>query len=436
MATGDNGDKQPLVHKPGYHDDDEDSDHVISEDALRLRFLTTEELEANYWKMSAAFSVNHGCVNCCLAYASTVLGDRLGSIGNGLLYVVFALSAAFFSKPFVSWLGGKTSLVVSCFGYFIFVVGFLAAVLGKTTDDDTTAVEPIWGIYLIGCFCGGLSGGILWTAQGRYFAQSARLAASESGSAIEEKNNSFAATFALLYLGSEMVLKLIATLLYSISWGGVDSDIVVFGVYPVIAFISSVFMMLGTRDLQDNESMQTTVMGGCEQAVASFTLAFSDIRLALLLPFQVAFGFASSFFLYYIFGTIVSGSTKLGVSYIGLMSATIMFAGATTAFPAAYIANRYGKPVVMTGGGLALAAVGLTCFVFNTTILGTREMIIPIMIVFGVARGTWVSFCIFFFSKYLFHSFVFLVFRKIPTGRSLQISSLILLTRSHLLLRR
>jgi MFS family permease len=381
---------QPLVRKATFCDDEDDA--VIPEDVLRLRYMSAEEVESNYWNMCLAFSINHACANCCLTYASTVLGDRLGSIGNGVLYCVFAFTAAFLSKPFVICYGARRSLIIACFGYSIFVLGFFSAVLGTSNSDydDSVSVEPTWGLYLFACVCGGLAGGILWTAQGRYFAHSARMASTDSGQPVEQTNNSFAATFAMLYLGSEMVLKLVATLLYSFSWGGMDSDIVVFGVYPCIALLAAVYMMW-IKDLKDDDVTQTTVMGGLKQALASFILSFCDLKLTLLLPFQISFGFASSFITYYVFGTIVSESTVLGETYVGLLSAIIMFVGAGIAMPSATLANKYGKPLVMTCGGLALAGTGLICFVFNTAALGTWELIVPLMVVFGFARGTWVS---------------------------------------------
>jgi hypothetical protein len=389
---GNRNNKNNIKNDGGEEGRDDDSSPVLPEGLLRLRYMSSEEIEANYFRMCAAFSVNHACANCCLTYASTVLGNKLGSIGNGLLYLTFAVAAAFLSKPFVLNYGARWSLVVACLGYCIFIVGFFFAVLGANNNDsdDATEIEPTWAVYLAACVCGGLSGGILWTAQGRYFACSARLAANDSGQPVEETNNSFAATFAFLYLGSEMILKLVATLLYSISWGGIDSDIVVFGVYPCIALGSAAFMMF-VQDLHDQEKGPITAAEGLQQAWSSFCLSFSELRLSLLLPYQMTFGFATSFVTYYVFGTIVSDSTVLGETYVGLLSALVMFAGAMTAIPASKLSTNYGKPIMMTGGGIALAAFGLTCFVFNTTILGTWEMILPLMIIFGVARGVWVS---------------------------------------------
>jgi hypothetical protein len=52
-----------------------------------------DTLVRNYHAMCIAFSINHGCVVTCLAYASAVLGNQLGSVYSGVLYVCYAVTA-------------------------------------------------------------------------------------------------------------------------------------------------------------------------------------------------------------------------------------------------------------------------------------------------------------------------------------------------------
>ena len=103
---------------------------------------------------------------------------------------------------------------------------------------------------------------------------------------------------------------------------------------------------------------------------------------------------------YYIFGTVVSDSSNLGETYVGFLSALIVLTGALIAFPSAMIANKFGKPLVMTVGGICLAGFGFICFMFSSSILGTWLMIVPVMIIFGFARGIWV--CYYSFVGFLF----------------------------------
>ena len=88
-----------------------------------------EPLYRNFLTMCVAFSLNHGCVVSCLAYSTTELGNTLGGVGSGVLYVFYALTAFFLSKPYVSMVGPKVGLLTGCGGYCVYVCGFLFAVL-------------------------------------------------------------------------------------------------------------------------------------------------------------------------------------------------------------------------------------------------------------------------------------------------------------------
>ena len=66
-----------------------------------------------------------------------------------------------------------------------------------------------------------------------------------------------------------------------------------------------------------------------------------------MIPLQIAFGFCSSFVPYYVFGTIISGSEYLGSTYVGLLSAVIVLAGAAMALPSAWAANAVGKVCII-----------------------------------------------------------------------------------------
>lgn len=92
-------------------------------------------------------------------------------------------------------------------------------------------------------------------------------------------------------------------------------------------------------------------------------------------------------------------------TYVGLLSALIVLAGSLTAVPSSWVANTCGKPLVMSLGGACLAFAGFALLVVSDKRLGTWEMIIPYLIVYGIGRGTWVcigidvlSLCIDFYS--------------------------------------
>ncbi len=81
-----------------------------------LRTEQGKNLYRNFVIMSIAFSLNHGAVVSCLAYAAAELGNDLGSTSSGILYVCYALTALLASKPFVASVGPKYALLAGVTG--------------------------------------------------------------------------------------------------------------------------------------------------------------------------------------------------------------------------------------------------------------------------------------------------------------------------------
>ena len=125
-----------LRSNSSYKNDDDDNNN--NDGRYTSRFL-----ERNFLYFSIAFSLNHGCVVSCLAYANSELGD-LGSIGSGVLYICFAITAFLFSKPIVTMLGSKIALLLGTIGYCIYVFGFLVAV-----EFNVVAKSAAWLVYCV-----------------------------------------------------------------------------------------------------------------------------------------------------------------------------------------------------------------------------------------------------------------------------------------------
>ena len=94
---------------------------------------------------------------------------------------------------------------------------------------------------------------------------------------------------------------------------------------------------------------------------------------------------------FYVFGTVVADN--LGGTYVGLLSAIIVLTGSAMAVPAAWMANTFGKPVVMFVGAVGLTVSGLSFLFFSNETLGSWGMIVPYLIIYGIGRGTWVRGC-------------------------------------------
>jgi hypothetical protein len=255
------------------------------------------------------FSINHGCVICCVAYASSEFGSTLSGIGNGVFYLGYALVSFFVAKPIVTMLGPKITFIVAATGYCVYVTGFLCAL---------AISDAAWPIFITACCIGGIAGGLLWPSQGRYFARNAKLYSEKSGIPIDQANSTFAGVFAANYLGFEMVTKVLATIIFVTTPN--PATYVVFGVYTTLAILSA-FLLLFINDLGDIGTGEFRIEEATDQVLSSGRLVMEDFRLGLLLPYQISYGFASSFIIYYILGSVFSDSSSLGSSYVGLLSA-------------------------------------------------------------------------------------------------------------------
>ena len=245
--------------------------------------------------MCLGFSVNHGCVVSCLAYSTAELGTELGGYGSGMLYVCYALTALFLSKPLVAGVGAKLGLLIGVGGYCIYVAAFLVAVVVK---DGPLA----WVVFLTCCAIGGCAGGVLWTAQGRYFALNAKKYAQalsrerverdtksgrrsqdmDADAAMEEAKEAtteFAGLFAMTYLGAETLCKLSSTAIYVLYDDSANA--VVFAVYAMGA-IGATVVVTRLNHLNDHGEGGVTVQKMRKGALDAVRLVGSDARLALL----------------------------------------------------------------------------------------------------------------------------------------------------------
>jgi len=242
-------------------------------------YYSPETVYRNFLAMSVAFSMNHACVVTCLAYASAELGDYIGSISSGVLYITFAVTAFLLSKPVVSALGSKRALLIGVSGYCIYVAGFLLALV-----FDSMVVWLAWTVMCISAAVGGAAGGLLWTAQGRYFSLHAKLYSEALGVPAERANSTFAGLFAMVFLGTETLTKLLATVIFLLVPGG--APYIIFSLYTLIAIASCVVVSV-LDDLDDHGVMDLTYTTVSNHAGSAARMVYNDKRMVLIIPFQL-----------------------------------------------------------------------------------------------------------------------------------------------------
>ena len=143
-------------------------------------------------------------------------------------------------------IGAKTSLFVGLVSLLIYVGSFFLAVLFERSTF----------VFIIGSAIGGVGAGILWTAQGSYYALNADLFAEKKHKSNAQTLMNFAAIFAAFYLSCEAAFKMIATGIYLAAKENNDNSwrIPVFGMYTAVAFVSVVAFYMLVLPLEEQKT--------------------------------------------------------------------------------------------------------------------------------------------------------------------------------------
>jgi hypothetical protein len=221
-------------------------------------------------------------------------------------------------------------MVIGAVGYSIYVGGFFTSLLFIDVSYLTTKMA--WTISCSTAALGGFSGGLLWTSQGAFFAQNSKLLCSITKAQVEAVNNTFASIFATTFLGVEMISKLFATVVFLTIPTGWGARQILFAFYTILS-VSSCYILAGLDDLDVKPTYDFSYKTVSRSAGAAAKLVYMEPRFALIVPYQLAFGFASSFVPYYIFGTVIAGSKKMGAAYVGVLSAVVVFTAASITLP-------------------------------------------------------------------------------------------------------
>ena len=151
--------------------------------------------------MAVHFSLNHAAVVAVLNISILLLGSN-GAYQSGTLYITYALSALLLSSGVVEELGARRSLIFGAALYCVYVFSLPLALLASSDALELA-------LAIIGGWVGGAAAGLLWVAQGSYFALNAKRHAAERGMSLEGANHALASVFASIFLSIEVALKLL-----------------------------------------------------------------------------------------------------------------------------------------------------------------------------------------------------------------------------------
>ncbi|RYH24037.1 hypothetical protein EON65_17125 [archaeon] len=376
----------------------EDDEHLLKEhDGVGSK--------RNFWCFCILFAIVHAAVDAVLAFSAAELGTKLGSSGGFTLYIFYTTSAFFIAKPLLQWLGAKRAVFFGLLGMLAYVASFFLSIL-----------YPALAVYvfLLGAGIGGLGAGVLWTAQGSYFAANAYEYTALVECDRDQVLTQFAATFAAFYLSFETCFKFVATMFFLSSTGSMDLSWrpTVFGLYATSAAIAIVLYYFIVQDfehmhnnsthsdsvevvlninLMSGDKRRCTIHSVCMQLTTVGRTLLTNPKLCLLLPYQLCFGFSVGLLDTYVNGVIVS--KYIGDGYIGLLAGITTLTAALLASPYSLCANRLsdGGYLVMILGGLCFCIGGVMLVVLSDQELAYWPIIITYYVIHGAARGVWES---------------------------------------------
>lgn len=350
------------------------------------------------------------------------LGDKLGGVGSGVLFVMYTVSAFLVATPLVQRLGSKWALTASLGLYCFYTASFLVAALAPSVK---------WPVAIGGSVIGGFAAGWLWTAQGAYFARTAELYAHARGEPVTRANALLAGVFGSMYVGLEVVFKLLSS---GLDQAGGSS--LVYGLFTSAAVLATLGMAfvrplptpseVGSQmrapdapDCDDRAALiqqEPSSASGAEEygsevdalvsspkvtddvlppscvavvwrkSTLALRLLISDPKIALLGPLNLSFGFVGSFLNYYINGTITKEA--VGKANIGYMTATTAGMAALVSVPLGLAAKRTGNLPLMILGALAYISVSMSVYsMSDAELIGMHWGVIYIYLIQGIGRA-------------------------------------------------
>lgn len=239
-----------------------------------------------------------------MGLASANLGTDTGNLQTALLYTFYTLTGLLAAKPIVNFTGDKYGIVAGLALYVAYVASFIIA-------DKVPEIKH-WVAPVGGCV-GGVAAGFLWTAQFSYFSRNVALYAEANREALledkpedvgnEEEDikryingkagSTFAAWFAIPFLGFEVLFKLIQSYIgsdagpVSAGWSeGKDFIYVINTIFAVVAAIGCCFIM----DLSDGAAQKVSSVSTLDSIKAAGELFFSDPKMPMMMGMNICFG--------------------------------------------------------------------------------------------------------------------------------------------------
>ncbi len=320
--------------------------------------------------------------------------------------------------------GAKQSIIIGMIFYCAYVACFLVA--AQNSHSHVSYWKRLGnGLTLVSAAMGGWGGGILWTAQGVYFAQAAQVRAAlmettssprqdgggaNNTSTLTECTSYLAGIFAGIYMAMEAVLELLPSVL--IQAGMIDWRII-FAIYTIIACLAT-FGMQYVEDYPSTDSITTimdaattTTTSGWTKVLAAWRLLQNDSKMRHLVGYNAAFGFAGAFAHSYVNGEVIRIALHDDQSkYVGALSAWSAVVASFASFFLDAVSRRFycgNKGPVMLVGALSFLGVAVPFLVLPDLTRWGWRLLMVVYGLYGTGRAVFEGTLKAIFAEYFPH---------------------------------
>ena len=314
----------------------------------------------NFTLFAILFSITHGVETATLAFSAAFIGKEAAGAGNGVLYYSYGATALFLAVATLRCLG---ALRVTFIGLMCTCAYTLAYLILIHCDSGTGSGGL--AVVVVGSVVGGVGSGLLWPAQGAFFAGSVRVAAACQGPTIAERREAtahFAGRFAGIYLGFEFVFKIGASLL--LIYGGPSitaANTTLLVTYFIAAAVAALLLILFISDVPSPPDASTAPSDGagaprpCGDSLAALTLLYDEPVARLLAPYTIAFGLEVALYTGILNSELVG--VVFGSGYIGFLTGATVLVGALCSFAIPKVGISKGGVLAVGAGAYVLSSV-------------------------------------------------------------------------------
>ena len=344
------------------------------------RDIQAKLLHRNFLIVSILISCNLSSTFTSIAYANSEFGYNLGHFATGFYLLTLIISALLLSKPIIAIIGPKNTILIGLTGSCIYLFTYLVSIFIPSVA---------WFFFNAGAISGGIGNGLLWVAYGRYFTLNSKIYSSTTNLKLFDVHSTFSSTFTTIFLASEMIFKVLTTVIFILfeQNGEFIGFLLNFGIA-----VGTTIIFASVSELEEYGSWlyQSEVVTSNIYSVGR--LIYEDSRLTLLIPYQISYGFITSFVNFYVFGTIIAESSNLGIDWIAFLATVVLLIGSTVAIPTSWFTKLYDKKTVLLASSFIFIILSLFQVIFSDKTLGSLFFITIYLILYAIGTSIWVRF--------------------------------------------